>query len=299
MIDLVSLLEINGPVLGREVVRLSGMDSYSAWKRCCSNTQIAVCIVGKRYLRLDKKIDGYARLSPSIMREFLNYTAVGTIGMTDRIVAAAQKLEQEIADTSQRKFILAQDTIHRLVESHREGDLINENCCFMISGDVAYRMAHAEPRPESSTGELVKGSDLDIVAIVGKHASRLPEIIDDLLYREKFNLLHNPASKEEIDYVVKDLKTVEEQLRFNNFKAMVASKILHEGVFLYGSFDLYCRIRENLNRHGIPDKLQQLENKARVDRDSAEYVLLSSADDFCCDDLMGLFYTTEEKEEIF
>ena len=41
----------------------------------------------------------------------------------------------------------------------------------MIAGDVVFEMAHLEPRPESSTGKLVKGSDLDIV-VVTKRSSR-------------------------------------------------------------------------------------------------------------------------------
>jgi hypothetical protein len=52
-----------------------------------------------------------------------------------------------------------------LFENHPERDHIINQTCFIIAGDVVFGMAHAEPRPEASTGELVKGSDLDIIVI--------------------------------------------------------------------------------------------------------------------------------------
>ncbi len=39
---------------------------------------------GRRYMRLDSAVEGYARLSPSIRREFLTYTLVGLAGQEER-----------------------------------------------------------------------------------------------------------------------------------------------------------------------------------------------------------------------
>jgi hypothetical protein len=52
-----------------------------------------------------------------------------------------------------------------------------------------------------------------------------------------------PHVREEIDYVVKDLDRVREQMRFDTFKRMVACKILQEGIFLYGGKTFSCPSR--------------------------------------------------------
>ncbi len=299
MKKVLTALKEKGPLTGKDLVRETGMDILSAWKICSGSDQIITRIVGKRYLRLDKKVEGYARLSPSIMREFLNYTVVGL--MSDDSVAdtLAAQLEKKIAEISAKKIGLARDTIDRMVENHGDRDAINEQACFIIAGDVVFSMAHAEPRPESSTGELVKGSDLDIIAIADGLSVPLLKSLDTVLYKEKYNLLMNPASKEEIDYIIKDLQTVKEQLKFKTFKAMVASKILDEGQYLYGSYSLFELIKTMVTQYGIPEQIRVLEHKARHDRILAEKSLLSSADLKNYDELMALFYTTEEKEEIF
>ncbi len=299
MKKVLTALKEKGPLTGKDLVRETGMDILSAWKICSGSDQIITRIVGKRYLRLDKKVEGYARLSPSIMREFLNYTVVGL--MSDDSVAdtLAAQLEKKIAEISAKKIGLARDTIDRMVENHGGRDAINEQACFIIAGDVVFSMAHAEPRPESSTGELVKGSDLDIIAIADGLSVPLLKSLDTVLYKEKYNLLMNPASKEEIDYIIKDLQTVKEQLKFKTFKAMVASKILDEGQYLYGSYSLFELIKTMVTQYGIPEQIRVLEHKARHDRILAEKSLLSSADLKNYDELMALFYTTEEKEEIF
>jgi hypothetical protein len=299
MSDPVEVIARLGPLTGKELIRETGMDTFLAWRLCAASEQTVSRIVGQRYLRLDKKVNGYARLSPSIMREFLNYTIIGLEKDRAKIEEMAGQIEAEIAAISRRKITLARETIQRLVENHPEYETIAAGACFIIAGDVVFGMAHAEPRPESSTGELVRGSDLDIIVISEKLSGQLIASLDEVIYREKYNLLMNPASKEELDYIIKDLKTVKEQLRFNNFKAMVASKILNEGQYLYGSYELFARIGQLLKQFGIDEKLALLEEKAKVDRSLAEYELLSVSDPDDFDELMPLFYTTEEKEEIF
>ncbi len=299
MEKVLSVLKEIGPLTGKDFVLKTGMDILSAWRLCSGSEKIITQIVGKRYLRLDQKVEGYARLSPSIMREFLNYTIIGLEADQPVIDVQAEQLEKEISAISKKKIGLARDTIARLVKNHREPDVINEKACFIIAGDVIFGMAHAEPRPESSTGELVKGSDLDIITVADGLSDQLLKSLDAVLYKEKYNLLMNPVSKEEIDYIIKDLATVREQLQFKTFKAMVASKILEEGQYLYGNYGLFERIKGMIVQYGIPEEIRSLEEKARLDRISAERSLSSSADTANRDELMALFYTTEEKEEIF
>lgn len=296
---LIGRLEIEGPLTGKDLVRETGLDVFEAWKKCLTTDEVMIRVIGKRYLRLDRKVDGYARLSPSIMREFLNYTVIGLGKDRDEIELQAERLQNEIHEISKKKLRLARETIRRLVDKHPRRDLIIERTVFIIAGDVVLDMAHCEPRPELSTGELVRGSDLDIIVVADNLDEAVLKDLDRLLYQEKYNILINPVLREELDYIIKDLDTVNEQLRFNNFKAMVASKILHEGRYLYGSQALYSRIKQMLFEQGINLKIAFLEERARQNRRMAEHALISAPGSAGDKELMSLFYTTEEKEEIF
>jgi len=295
------LLEIfeNGPLTGKEFMRETGMEIFAAWQFCASSPKLVHQTVGRRYLRLDQKVGGYARLSPSIMREFLNYTVIGLVGQETTVQKMATQINEEIMAISARKIALARETITRIVDNHRDGEKLAAKSCFIIAGDVVFGMAHAEPRPESSTGELVKGSDLDIITVTSGLTAELIADLDSTIYREKYNLLMNPASKEELDYIIKDLALVKEQLLFRDFKAMVASKILAEGRYLYGSEVLYAEVKKSVVENGIPEKIAALEEKAVLDRFEAEQELLIAPPSADRERLMALFYTTEEKEEIF
>ncbi len=292
-------LKNNSPVTGKDFVQACGLEIFEAWKLCSGSSEIITKIVGNRYLRLDSKVEGYARLSPSIMREFLNYTVIGLAGQEEAVSYRARLLSEESAAISSSKINLARDTIERLVETYHSRDIIIDRTCFIIAGDVVFGMAHAEPRPESSTGELVKGSDLDIIGITEDLPLDLYEELDSLIYKEKYNLLMNPASKEELDYIIKDLSVVSEQLKFGDFKSMVASKILDEGQYLFGSRNLFDRIKQMIKTAGVSEKIMQLEKKAREDRIQAVPALLTAEETGSRENLMTLFYTTEEKEEIF
>jgi len=299
MDKVIKLLESHGPLTGKDLIRETGINVFKAWRICSNTKQVLTRIVGRRYLRLDMKVDGYARLSPSIMREFMNYTIIGLEADKEAIESQAEELRKEIIAISKKKINLARETIDRLVQGHPDRDAIIDHSTFIIAGDVVFGMAHAELRPESSTGEMVRGSDLDIIVVTDGLSWHLTKSLDELIYREKYNLLINPVSKEEIDYIIKDLETVQDQLQFRDFKAMVASKILYEGEYLYGSLDLYHRIKKMLQDCGLDKKIASLEEKARHSRSAAEESLVSAPDSIDFNELMTLFYTTEEKEEIF
>ncbi len=299
MKDLLAMLDDSGPVTGKEFVQKTGIDTFEAWKICTASDAIVTLKVGKKYLRLDLKVDGYARLSPSIMREFLNYSVIGLQPDRKSISERAAMIEKEIARISQKKIALARDTLCRLLASHPCRKQIEEQAAFFIAGDVVFDMAHAEPRPEASTGELVKGSDLDIIIVTENMPEILADDLDSLIYGEKYNLLMNPSIKEELDYIIKDLRRVRKQMLFADFKAMVAAKILHEGKYLLGSSSLFDQIKQLLVTCGIPQKIRDLESRALKNRIEAEKVLLSADETVDREELMALFYTTEEKEEIF
>ena len=293
------LLDAQGPLTGKELLDKAKKDEFTTWKICNSSDSIVTQTVGTRYLRLDRQVEGYARLSPSIIREFHGYTVIGTKKDKLEIQKKAEFLHQEIIRISKKKFELAQKVITKIVEAQANSDIIKKGACFIIAGDVAYEMSHLEPRPEVSTGELVRGSDLDIVVV----AQSLPEdIINNLdlsIYEHKNFLLRNPSYKEEIDYIIKDIAKVKEQLQFDSFESMVASKILHEGKFLYGNLDIFNQIKQMLIEEGIPEKIRILEAKALHNRNKAKEHLLKYQVKLTDQEDMKLFFTQEEKEEFF
>jgi hypothetical protein len=294
MSEIVELLRKYGPLTGKEIHERSSADDYETWKYCNTNAEVVLQTFGRRYLRLDRQVDGFARLSPSIMREFHNYTVVGLKNQTDVLSAKAKKLHGEIEDISNRKLQLALGIATKITDNLRND--ARDKVCFMIAGDVAYKMAHLEPRPEFSTGEVVNGSDLDIVIVYeGLPIDTVAEI-DAAMYEQKRFLLNNPGHKEEIDYIIKDIPKVQLQLEFSGFTSMVASKVLDESVFLYGNFELFKKIKRMLQQKGISDKLNALVDEAMKNREKAKKKLLTFAADT---ELRNLLFTTEEQSEFY
>ncbi len=299
MENVLSILKSRGPLIGKELCCETGADEYTLWRGCTLSEEIHTVVIGNRYLRLDRQVEGYARLSPSIMREFSSYTVVGAASDLEETARRAKQLLQQIKETSRKKFELARETARKLVDDHRGSADLENKACFIIAGDVVYSMAHTEPRPESSTGELVRGSDLDIIVVTDGLSQKNASAFDSAIYGEKHNMLMNPALKEELDYIVKDISVVPGQLQFAGFKAMVAAKILHEGEYLYGSRILFERLQKLLEDYGIVAKIAALEEIAKAERQKAERFLLELCETEQAGDYMNLFYTTEEKEEIF
>ncbi len=296
----IKTLKSRGPLIGKDFAASASLEIFPAWKCCSGKKEIITEVVGNRYLRLDARVKGYARLSPSIMREFLNYTVIGLPEQRNLVDVMADRLNKEIKAISKAKIELALQTVTRVIRSHREGNTILEKSCLIIAGDVVFGMAHAEPRPESSTGELVKGSDLDIIVVTDKLPGYLKRDLDRFFYDEKYNLLMNPALKEELDYIIKDISVISSQLRFDTFKNMVASKILDEGQYLYGNQALYNQIKTMVDEAAVPSKIADLTKRAEADRLLAEQTLAGANRLTTVNEqLMALFYTTEEKEEIF
>ncbi len=296
----VKILEDRGPLTGAQLVDATGMEVFALWSACRRVPQIRFEIVGRRFLRLDRAVQGYARLSPSIRREFLTYTLLGLESQLPRLRTCSLELRSRIKEISSGKLELARESMASVVGSIEERRAILESTCFIIAGDVVYDMSHTVPRPEKSTGEMVRGSDLDIIAIV---EDDLPEnlfkALDRGIYRKKHFLLVHPNFREEIDYIIKTVARVREQLRFDTFESMVACKILREGTLLYGSASLFAKVKELLEEFGINQKLDEMEQHALLGREAAERHLLELPADSIDSESVHLFYTREESEEIY
>ena len=276
------------------------MEALPLWQMCRQAAELRIACVGKRFLRLDRNVEGYARLSPSIRREFLTYTVLGLENQAAEIEAKAQGLKKEIREISRAKLDLAREAMDDTVRSLPEWKSVQQQICFIIAGDISYGMAHAVPRPEVSTGRMVRGSDLDIVVIAEDSVDRMAlKALDDAILKKKYFLIVHPDYQEEIDYLVKNISRVRQQLAFDTFPHMVASKIIHEGAFLYGSAGVFEAVKSMVGEFGVPAKLALLEEHAGEERREAESSLLQTDAGQPDGTFLHLFHTHEESEEIY
>jgi hypothetical protein len=296
--EIISILAQNGPMTGAQLLEKTQMEVLSLWQTCRRIPSIRFEATGKRFLRLDRNVPGYARLSPSIRREFLTYMFVGLESQTRELAEQAKAFRQQTERISHSKRDTAREAIISAIAPLPAKDLILEKACFTLAGDVVYDMSHTVPRPEKSTGEMVQGSDLDIVIVVKDDLS--PEIADSLdraIHKRKHLLLVN--DREEIDYLIKTISRVREQLKFDIFSSMVACKILDEAHLLYGNPSVFEEVKKLVMDHGIPERLQQLERQAARSRELAESQLLQAETEQNSSEYLNLFYTHAEEDEIF
>jgi hypothetical protein len=299
LLNLDEFLKAHGPCTGAELLGRLDVEVLPLWKACCTQPDVVMRRVGRRYLRLDRVVSGYARLSPSIRREFLTYTVVGLPGQEDEIAERCRKLARECLRVSQYKRTLARDVIRRIVESPPSREQLRAHLCAMIAGDVTYGMAHTVQRPEPSTGRPVRGSDLDVIIVSDEAITASErEALDARIYQQKWYMLAMPQFREEIDYVIKDVAKVRSQLPFDTLRHMIACKILHESEFLYGSHALFLQIKQLVEEFHIPDNLRRLEERAAQEREAAERQLLDLPTDQCTPACQHLFFTSDEREEI-
>lgn len=298
--EIIELLGRDGPRTGAELLETTRMEALPLWRLCRGCVDIHFEQIGHRFLRLDRAVEGYARLSPSVRREFLTYTVLGLAHQQSTVTARAKQLRAEIEQISRIKSNLARESMASIVSELRMPEALTANVVFIIAGDITYGMSHAVPRPEKSTGQMVRGSDLDIIVVA---TDDFPEDalkeLDAAIYRKKHYLLVHPDHREEIDYVIKRLAKVREQLRFDTFEHMVASKILHEGRMLCGGAEVFDAVNGLVRECGVPEKIAVMEAQAAEDRRAAEAHLLDSSVDTRTGEHFNLFYTREEGDEIY
>ena len=299
MADLVDILANRGPLTGAELAAAGGFTDILRLWRDCHARGLVLRRTGRRYLRLDSAVQGYARLSPSIRREFLTYTLVGLPGQEAALAARAAALEEEIDRISRKKRELARDSVCMALAGLPDEPRLLQEAAFMIAGDITYRMAHRVPRPEKSSGRMVRGSDLDLIVVT---TDTLPEAVqqtlDDAIYRQKHYLLTHPDHQEEIDYIIKPLAKVRQQLAFDRFEHLVACKILCECQLLYGSPFLFAELMKLVDASGVRQKLAALQAAAEAERMAAEQTLLDASTPDPASHL-HLFFTREEGDEIY
>ena len=296
--EIVSILAETGPLTGAQLVERSRMEVLELWQACRKTPEVLCRKAGRRFLRLDRNVSGYARLSPSIRREFLTYTFVSLDSQANVLAAKVEALDRKTKTISQAKLEIARESIASAVERLPHKDTMLEKVCFIIAGDVVYDMSHTVPRPEKSTGEMVQGSDLDIIVVAEDDLD--PEMVrslDNSIHKRKHLLLTH--DREEIDYLIKSMSRVREQLQFDIFSSMVACKILDEGRFLYGNTVVFDTVKNLVSEYGIPERLRKLEKEAAENRELAETQLQDVSHSNGGSEYLNLFYTRAEEDEIY
>lgn len=296
---LYAILKNCGPLRGKELCELTSLDRLNVWRTCKTDDNITTISIARHYLRLDKQLKDFARLSPSIWREFYSYTIIGLDSNREIAIDRASELRNKITEISRSKLRLAKYICENIFEhiSYNYSDT-NDKVFFLIAGDVVFDMAHDDPRPELSTGKLVVGSDIDLVVIVDDSIPQnVVKLIDDLIYQEKTRLVMSPYNKEELDYVVKTKSALEEQMAMKTFKQMVAMKVFCEGKFLAGSRDFYHSIKGDFRIKKITSMFQDLEERARIERALVEKELGSGVPLDERPEYEVIFYPAEESEE--
>jgi hypothetical protein len=296
--EIIPILAETGPLTGAQLVDRTRMEVLALWQTCRKTPSMQLKTASRRFLRLDRNVQGYARLSPSIRREFLTYTFVGLNSQTDALISKVEALSRETSQISRAKLDIARESVTSVVAALHDRDIILEKACFVIAGDVVYDMSHIVPRPEKSTGEMVQGSDLDIIVVVEDDLdSAIIGSLDNAIHKRKHLLLVN--DREEIDYLIKSISRVREQLKFDIFSSMVACKILDEGQFLYGNPAVFHSVKNLIAEHKIPERLKELERQAIAGRQTAETQLIEDSAQRDQSECYNLFYTKAEEDEIY
>jgi len=296
--EVVPVLEAEGPMSGAKLVERTGIEVLRLWQACSRSKDIYLETVGKRFLRLDRNVEGYARLSPSIRREFLTYTFAGLEFHTGELKKSVEDFKRNTERISREKRDTAEQSIVSTVDIMPDKAVVLEKTCFILAGDVVYDMSHTVSRPEKSTGEMVRGSDLDIIVVAEDDLD--PDVsssLDNYIHKRKHLLLVN--DREEIDYLIKSISRVREQLQFDKFSSKVASKILHEGQFLYGNNKVFQKVKSLVEEYGIPEKLDALQRQAIDSRALAEEQLLQIDVENESSEYLNLFFTRAEEDEIY
>ena len=291
------VLRERGPLTGADLHAAVGGEEFGLWKAVRTSEDLHRRVIGRRYLRLDRTVEGFARLSPSLLREFLTYTVVGLADQDDAMEAAASKLEKRTLRISKLKRRTAERFTHEVL-SIAGVPRDSEHVCVLIAGDVVYGMSHDVAREESSTGGRVDGSDLDLIVLASDDAPQaLVDTLDDAIMQRKWLYLRNPMVREEVDYIVKRLSRLAEQANFDTFPHQVACKVFDEAEFLAGNPALHEAGRALLEGKGVVAKLRGLEAQAAERRVGREAFLLSIEGDVLPAETKQQFYTEDEDAE--
>lgn len=288
------LLSARGPLTGQDLVDILAASPLEVWRACRADPSVQIVHHGQRYLRLDESVPGWARLSPSIGREFVSFSIVHLTGQESAAEALLDSIRAHTAQVTADKRFEAKRLMDRVVSDLRI-DGVTVPCAFLIAGDVAYGMGHDVPRPDKSTGIIVNGSDLDIVVVHADDADPAAVAgLDAALIRLKARLLASPSYREELDYVIKSLATAAAQLASDDLHDSIAAKVLVEADYLAGDRAIFDTVKALVADAGAPQRFEAMIATATAARAEAAVRLVAGTG---TDADLKIFVGLEEQAE--
>nr|WP_321509770.1 hypothetical protein [uncultured Hyphomonas sp.] len=293
----IQLIAEKGPLIGKELAQsMPDVPVLALWQACYRSQTFRVSHFASYYLRYDITREDQVRLSPSILRDFLSFTLFGLPGQRDQMIERQGTLANMHREISREKIYVAQLVMKQLFVSL--GREVRSQLCAFIAGDLAYFLAHNEPREHAASGEMVKGSDIDIVIILSES---LPDDIrtriDNEMTALKSMYLRHPQFRHEIDFICKRKSVMERQFQYTDIHDKIASKIAYESMFLGGSLTLYMEVRDAMSRTGVDGLIEQDFEHALKDRKNAMHTLLNVPGDTIDEETRSLFYFSQERVE--
>jgi hypothetical protein len=291
------ILRADGPKIGKELAAaLPDIPVLQLWQACFRSQSFLISHFASYYLRFDITRADQVRLSPSILRDFLSFTLFGLPGQREQMIERQGQLSNMHREVSREKLAVAQFALRTLfLKQPRE---LRGQVCAFIAGDLAYFLAHNEPREHATSGEMLKGSDIDIVIIM---QDALPETVKQQIEAEMTALksfyMRHPDYRHEIDFICKRQSVMERQFGYIDIHDKIASKIAWESMFLAGSLTLYMEIREAMTRTGVDALIEADFDHALRDRKNAMRTLLNFEGDTLDEETRSLFYFSQERVE--
>jgi hypothetical protein len=149
----VELVGARGPRTGAEIAKEIGeAGSLRSWMACRSSPELRVRSLGTRYMRLERNVEGFARLSPSILREFLTYSVVGLAGDPGPIDRRCGEIAGRIREISDYKLGLARRMVFEIMEEFRADVPGDHRVCFIIAGTSSTTWRTTCPGPSTAPG---------------------------------------------------------------------------------------------------------------------------------------------------
>ncbi len=291
------IIEENGPRIGKELAwALPEVPVHILWQACFRSQSFLISHFASYYLRFDITRGDQVRLSPSILRDFLSFTLFGLPGQREQMIERQGQLSNMHREVSREKLAVAQAALRSLfLKQPRE---VRSQVCAFIAGDLAYFLAHNEPREHAASGEMLKGSDIDIVIIMQDGLlEELKQQIDAEMTALKSYYMRHPDYRHEIDFICKRQSVMERQFGYIDIHDKIASKIAWESMFLAGSLTLYMEIREAMTRTGVDKLIEADFDHALRDRKNAMRTLLNFTGEALDDETRSLFYFSQERVE--
>jgi len=294
---IIEAVNARGPLLGRELMAALDDAAYlDVWRACFGSGFLQISHFARYYLRFDVTREDYIRLSPSILRDFLTFTLISLPHQREQVIERQIQLSNQHREISVYKLKVARQTVMALSQAARR-DVLANGVCF-VAGDIAYYLAHNEPRENAALGKMVQGSDVDIVVVFrdGFDPKRIAEIDEEML-EVKHYILRSTNFREEVDFVVKTEEKMRTQLGYGDIHQKIASKILYESLFLAGDFEFYSQLKSALGKSGTEAKINADFEAALDSRKHSMKRLLNSESGIEDKSIQSLFFFSQERLE--